>query len=131
MKSRKYLIVSVIIFIILSITFFVTKNNIYYYLTIPIFIYASFMRYNREKEKLAIKTTKILYLLKYEIITFTIAFLVMYLNTIFANTRIFSTELYLYITTITSITSVTFLLIYFIILLKRTLLIKKTLRNNK
>lgn len=131
MKSRKYLIasvISVIIFIILSITFFVTKNNIYYYLTIPIFIYASFMRYNREKEKLAIKTTKILYLLKYEIITFTIAFLAMYLNTIFANTRIFSTELYLYITTITS---VTFLLIYLIILFKRTLLIKKTLRNYK
>lgn len=128
MKSRKYLIVnvvSVIIFIVLSITFFVTKNNIYYYLTIPIIIYANFMRYNREKEKLAIKTTKILYLLKYEIITFTIAFLAMYLNTIFANTRIFSTGLYLYII------FVTFLLIYLIILFKRTLLIKKTLRNYK
>lgn len=131
MKSRKYLIasvISVIIFIMLSITFFVTKNNIYYYLTIPILIYASFMRYNREKEKLAIKTTKILYLLKYEIIALTIAFLAMYLNTFFANTRIFLTELYLYIPTITS---VTFLLIYLIILFKRTLLIKKTLRNYK
>ena len=131
MKNRKYLIaivISVIIFIMLSITFFVTKNNIYYYLTIPILIYASFMIYNREKEKLAIKTTKILYLLKYEIIAFTIAFLAMHLNTIFANTRIFSTELYLYIPTITS---VTFLLIYLIILFKRTLLIKKTLRNDK
>ena len=128
MKSRKYLIASVIIFIMLSITFFITKNNIYYYLTVPILIYASFMRYNKEKEKLAIKTTKILYLLKYEIITFTIAMLAIYLNTIFANTRIFSTELYLYIPTITS---VTFLLIYLIILFKRTLLIKKTLRNDK
>lgn len=131
MKSRKYLIasvISVIIFIMLSITFFVTKNNIYYYLTIPILIYASFMRYNREKEKLAIKTTKILYLLKYEIIALTIAFLAMYLNTFFANNRIFLTELYLYIPTITS---VTFLLIYLIILFKRTLLIKKTLRNYK
>jgi len=68
MKSRKYLIASVIIFIMLSITFFVTKNNIYYYLTVPILIYANFMRYNREKEKLVIKTTKILYLLKFEII---------------------------------------------------------------
>ena len=68
MKSRNYLIISLMLFIVLSIVFFVTKNNIYYYLTIPILIYASFMRYNREKEKLTIKTTKILIFLKYEII---------------------------------------------------------------
>ena len=127
MKSRKYLIASVIIFITLSITFFVTKNNIYYYLTIPILIYANFMRYNREKEKLAIKTTKILYLLKYEIITFTIAILAMYLNTFFTDTRMFSTELYHYIT---KITSVAFLLIYLILHIKRTLLIRQELRKN-
>lgn len=126
MKSRKYLIASLIIFIMLSITFFVTKNNIFYHLTIPILIYANFMRYNREKEKLAIKTTKILYLLKYEIITFTIAFLAMYLNIFFTDTRMFSTELYHYIT---KITSVAFLLIYLIILIKRTLLIEKTLKK--
>ena len=127
MKSRKYLIASVIIFIMLSITFFITKNNIYYYLTIPILIYASFMRYNREKEKLAIKTTKILYLLKYEIIAFTIAFLAMYLHSLFIDTRMFSSELYLFITTIIS---VIFLLIYLILHIKRTLLIRKELRNN-
>ena len=60
MKSRNYLIISLMLFVALSIVFIVTKNNIYYYLTIPILIYASFMRYNREKEKLTIKTTKIL-----------------------------------------------------------------------
>ena len=60
MKSRNYLIISLMLFVVLSIVFIVTKNNIYYYLTIPILIYASFMRYNREKEKLIIKTTKIL-----------------------------------------------------------------------
>ena len=85
------------------------------------------MRYNREKEKLAIKTTKILYLLKYEIITFTMAFLTMYLHSFFINTRMFSSELYLFITTIIS---VIFFLIYLILHIKRTLLIRKELRKN-
>ena len=127
MKSRNYLIISLMLFVTLSIVFFVTKNNIYYYLTIPILIYASFMRYNREKEKLIIKTTKILIFLKYEIITFTIAFLAMYLHSFFINTRIFSTVLYLFITTIIS---VIFLLIYLILHIKRTLLIRQELRKN-
>lgn len=128
MKSRNYLIISLMLFVALSIVFILTKNNIYYYLTIPILIYASFMRYNREKEKLTIKTTKILIFLKYEIITFTIAFLAMYLHSLFIDTRMFSSELYLFITTIIS---VIFFLIYLILLIKRKLLIEKTLRNSK
>ena len=128
MKSRNYLIISLMLFVALSIVFIFTKNNIYYYLTIPILIYASFMRYNREKEKLTIKTTKILIFLKYEIITFTIAFLAMYLHSLFIDTRMFSSELYLFITTIIS---VIFFLIYLILLIKRKLLIEKTLRNSK
>ena len=127
MKSGNYLIISLMLFIALSIVFFVTKNNFYYYLTIPILIYASFMRYNREKEKLTIKTTKILIFLKYEIITFTIAFLAMYLHSFFTNTRIFSTELYLFITTIIS---GILLLISAILHIKRTLLIRQELRKN-
>ena len=127
MKSRNYLIISLMLFVALSIVFIVTKNNIYYYLTIPILIYASFMRYNREKEKLIIKTTKILIFLKYEIITFTIAFLAMYLHSLFINTRMFSSELYLFITTIIS---VIFFLIYLILHIKRTLLIRQELRKN-
>ena len=128
MKSGNYLIISLMLFIALSIVFFVTKNNFYYYLTIPILIYASFMRYNREKEKLTIKTTKILIFLKYEIITFTIAFLAMYLHSLFIDTRMFSSELYLFITTIIS---VIFFLIYLILLIKRKLLIEKTLRDSE
>ena len=127
MKSGNYLIISLILFVALSIVFFVTKNNFYYYLTIPILIYANFMRYNREKEKLIIKTTKILIFLKYEIITFTIAFLAMYLHSFFTNTRIFSTELYLFITTIIS---GILLLISAILHIKRTLLIRQELRKN-
>ena len=127
MKSGNYLIISLMLFVVLSIVFFVTKNNFYYYLTIPILIYASFMRYNREKEKLTIKTTKILIFLKYEIITFTIAFLAMYLHSFFTNTRIFSTELYLFITTIIS---GILLLISAILHIKRTLLIRQELRKN-
>ena len=128
MKSRNYLIISLMLFVALSIVFIVTKNNIYYYLTIPILIYTSFMRYNREKEKLTIKTTKILIFLKYEIITFTIAFLAMYLHSLFIDTRMFSSELYLFITTIIS---VIFFLIYLILLIKRKLLIEKTLRDSE
>ena len=128
MKSRNYLIISLMLFVALSIVFIVTKNNIYCYLTIPILIYASFMRYNREKEKLTIKTTKILIFLKYEIITFTIAFLAMYLHSLFIDTRMFSSELYLFITTIIS---VIFFLIYLILLIKRKLLIEKTLRDSE
>ena len=128
MKSRNYLIISLILFVALSIVFIVTKNNIYYYLTIPILIYASFMRYNREKEKLTIKTTKILIFLKYEIITFTMAFLTMYLHSFFINTRMFSSELYLFITTIIS---VIFFLIYLILHIKRTLLIRQELRKKQ
>ena len=127
MKSRNYLIISLILFVALSIVFIVTQNNIYYYLTIPILIYASFMRYNREKEKLTIKTTKILIFLKYEIITFTMAFLTMYLHSFFINTRMFSSELYLFIITIIS---VIFFLIYLILHIKRTLLIRQELRKN-
>ena len=127
MKSRNYLIISLMLFVALSIVFIVTKNNIYYYLTIPILIYASFMRYNREKEKLTIKTTKILIFLKYEIITFTIAFLAMYLHSLFIDTRMFSSELYLFITTIIF---VIFFLIYLILHIKRTLLIRQELRKN-
>ena len=128
MKSRNYLIISLMLFVALSIVFIVTKNNIYYYLTIPILIYASFIRYNIEKEKLTIKTTKILIFLKYEIITFTIAFLAMYLHSLFIDTRMFSSELYLFITTIIS---VIFFLIYLILLIKRKLLIEKTLRDSE
>ena len=127
MKSRNYLIISLMLFVALSIVFIFTKNNIYYYLTIPILIYASFMRYNREKEKLTIKTTMILIFLKYEIITFTIAFLAMYLHSLFIDTRMFSSELYLFITTIIS---VIFFLIYLILHIKRTLLIRQELRKN-
>ena len=85
------------------------------------------MRYNREKEKLTIKTTKILIFLKYEIISFTIAFLAMYLHSFFTNTRMFSTELYLFIPTIISLI---FLLLTGIIYIKRTLLIRQELRKN-
>lgn len=127
MKSGNYLIISLILFVALSIVFFVTKNNFYYYLTIPILIYASFMRYNREKEKLTIKTAKILIFLKYEIISFTIAFLAMYLHSFFTNTRMFLTELYLFIPTIISLI---FLLLTAIIHIKRTLLIRQELRKN-
>ena len=127
MKSRIYLIISLMLFVVLSIVFFVTKNNIYYYLTIPILIYASFMRYNREKEKLIIKTNKVLSLLKYEFTIYTVAVLTMYSTAPFGFISKIKNVEYTYIA---CIISVVLLLISAILHIKLTLLIRKELRKN-
>ena len=80
MKYNKYLIISIPILIILITAFFYTKNIIYFYLTIPICIYMSFIKYYQEKSKLLVKTTKILNLLKFESIIYTTAILIIYLS---------------------------------------------------
>ena len=127
MKYIKYLIITFPIFIILLITFFYTKNIFYFYLTIPICIYVSFVRYFQDKSGLLIKTNKILNLLKYEKIIYTtsvlIAYLTIPLNFISKNKRVEYTY-------IACIISVILLLLYAIINIKRTLLIRKELRKN-
>ena len=127
MKYNKYLIITFLIFIILLTTFFYTKNIIYFYLTIPICIYVSFVRYFQDKSKLLIKTNKILNLLKYEKIIYTTAVLITYLtiplNFISKNKRVEYTY-------IACIISVILLLISTILYGKRTLLIRQELRKN-
>ena len=127
MKYIKYLIITFPIFIILLITFFYTKNIFYFYSTIPICIYVSFVRYFQEKNKLLIKTNKILNLLKYEKIIYTTAVLITYLtiplNFISKNKRVEYTY-------IACIISVILLLISTILYGKRTLLIRQELRKN-
>ena len=78
MKYNKYLIITFPILIILVSTFFYTKNIFYFYLTIPICVYVSFVRYSQEKNKLLIKTNKVLNLLKYEFTMYTVAVLTIY-----------------------------------------------------
>ena len=127
MKYNKYLIITFLIFIILLTTFFYTKNIFYFYSTIPICIYVSFVRYFQEKNKLLIKTNKILNLLKYENIFYATALIIAYL-TPFVNfiNKIKILEYY-YVAYI--ITVVLFLLTA-IIYIKRTLLIRRELRKN-
>lgn len=127
MKYSKYLIITFPLLIILVSAFFYTKNIIYFYLTIPICIYVSFVRYFQDKSKLLIKTNKILNLLKYEKIIYTTAVLITYLtiplNFISKNKRVEYTY-------IAYIISVILLLISTILYGKRTLLIRQELRKN-
>ena len=125
MKYNKYLIITLLIFIMLLSTFLYTKNIFYFYSTIPIIICASIIGYFQEKNKLSIKTNKILNLLKYERIFYTFAVIIPYIVSF--TYKIEKAENYF---TVAYITSVIFLLLYAIICFKRTLLIRKELRNN-
>ena len=127
MKYNKYLIITFPILIILVSTFFYTKNIIYFYLTIPICIYVSFVRYFQDKSRLLIKTNKILNLLKYEKFIYTTAVLIAYL-TILLNfiSKIRSIE---YTYAAYAIAAI-LLLISAILHIKRTLLIRQELRKN-
>ena len=127
MKYNKYLIITFPILIILVSTFFYTKNIIYFYLIIPICVYVSFVRYFKEKNKLLIKTNKILNLLKYEFTMYTVAVLTIYSTLSLGLISKIKRVEYTYIL---YAISAALLLLYTIIYIKRTLLIRKELRNN-
>ena len=127
MKYNKYLIITFPIFIILLTAFFYTKNIIYFYLTIPIFICASIFRYFQEKNKLLIKTNKVLNLLKYEFTMYTVAVLTIYSTSSFGFISKIKSVEYTYIG---CGIFAALLLLTGVIHIKRTLLIRKELRNN-
>ena len=127
MKYNKYLIITFPILIILVSAFFYTKNIIYFYLTIPICVYVSFVRYFKEKNKLLIKTNKVLNLLKYEFTMYTVAVLTIYSTLSLGLISKIKRVEYTYIL---YAISAALLLLYTIIYIKRTLLIRKELRNN-
>ena len=127
MKYNKYLIISIPILTILVTTLFYTKNISYLYLIIPVFIYVSFIKHYQEKSKLLIKTTKILNLLKLESIIYTTAMLILYLTLMFSYIQKIQKVEYLYIAY--SISAI-LLLLYAVINIKRTLLIRQELRKN-
>ena len=127
MKYNKYLIISIPILTILVTTLFYTKNISYLYLIIPVCIYVSFIKYYQEKSKLLIKTTKILNLLKLESIIYTTAMLILYLTLMFSYIQKIQKVEYLYIAC--SISAI-LLLLYAVIYIKRTLLIRQELRKN-
>ena len=127
MKYNKYLIISTLTLIILVTTLFYTKNIFYLYLTIPICIYVSFIKFYREQDKLLVKTNKILNLLKLESIIYTTAMQILYLTIMFSYIQKIQKVEYLYIAY--SISAI-LLLLYAVINIKRTLLIRKELRIN-
>ena len=127
MKYNKYLIISTLTLIILVTTLFYTKNIFYLYLTILICIYVSFIKFYQEKDKLLVKTNKILNLLKLESIIYTTAMLILYFTIIFSYIQKIQKVEYIYIAY--SISAI-LLLLYAVINIKRTLLIRKELRNN-
>ena len=127
MKYNKYLIISIPILTILVTTLFYTKNISYLCLIIPVCIYVSFIKYYQEKSKLLIKTTKILNLLKLESIIYTTAMLILYLTLMFSYIQKIQKVEYLYIAY--SISAI-LLLLYAVINIKRTLLIRQELRKN-
>ena len=127
MKYNKYLIITFPILIILVSAFFYTKNIIYFYLTIPICVYVSFVRYFQEKNKLLIKTNKVLNLLKYEFTMYTVAVLTIYSTSSFSFISKIKSVEYTYIG---CGIFAALLLLTGVIHIKRTLLIRKELRNN-
>lgn len=70
MKKSKYLFVFYIVFITMLGIYAYTSTPLFYYLSLPPYIGVGFWFYFREKEKLEIKTTSILTLLKFECTTY-------------------------------------------------------------
>ena len=127
MKYNKYLIITFPILIVLVSTFFYTKNIFYFYSIIPICVYVSFVRYYQEKNKLLIKTNKVLNLLKYEFTMYTVAVLTLYSTSSLGFVSKIKRVEYTYIA---CAISVALLLLTGVIHIKRTLLMRKELRKN-
>lgn len=70
MKKSKYLFGFYIVFITMLGIYAYTLIPLFYYLSLPAYIGVGFWFYFREKEKLEIKTTRILTLLKFECTTY-------------------------------------------------------------
>ena len=87
----------------------------------------SFVRYYQEKNKLLIKTNNVLNLLKYEFTMYTVAGLTIYTTSLFGFISKIKSVEYTYIA---CIISAVLLLLSAIIYIKRTLLIRRELRNN-
>lgn len=70
MKKSNYLFGFYIVFITMLGIYAYTSIPLFYYLSLPPYIGVGFWFYFREKEKLEIKTTRILTLLKFECTTY-------------------------------------------------------------
>ena len=126
MKKSKYLFGFYIVFITMLGVYAYTLIPLFYYLSLPAYIGVGFWFYFREKEKLEIKTTRILTLLKFECTThwlFVLVLLLFVYISQLSNGISYYPLLYLLIVAI-------LLILYLLARYKRSRLTRQLLRKN-
>lgn len=126
MKKSKYLFGFYIIFITMLGIYAYTSTPLFYYLSLPPYIGVGFWFYFREKEKLEIKTTRILTLLKFECTThwlFVLVLLLFVYISQLSNGISYYPLLYLIVAIL--------LILYIIIRYKRSSLIRQEIKTKK
>ena len=127
MKKSKYLFVFYIVFITMLGIYAYTLIPLFYYLSLPAYIGVGFWFYFREKEKLEIKTTRILTLLKFECTTHWLFILIFVLQLFVYNSQLsigisYYPLLYLIVAIL--------LILYLLARYKRSRLTRQLLRKN-
>ena len=126
MKKSKYLFGFYIVFITMLGIYAYTSTPLFYYLSLPPYIGVGFWFYFREKEKLEIKTTRILTLLKFECTTYWLSILTFF-SLLFYNSQLsigisYYPVLYLIVAIL--------LIVYLLARYKRWRLTRQLLRKN-
>ena len=127
MKKSKYLFVFYIVFITMLGIYTYTLIPLFYYLSLLPYIGVGFWFYFREKEKLEIKTTRILTLLKFECTTHWLFILIFVLQLFVYNSQLsigisYYPLLYLIVAIL--------LILYLLARYKRSRLTRQLLRKN-
>ena len=127
MKKSKYLFGFYIVFITMLGVYAYTLIPLFYYLSLPAYIGVGFWFYFREKEKLEIKTTRILTLLKFECTTYWLFILIFVLLLFVYNSQLsigisYYPLLYLIVAIL--------LILYLLARYKRSRLTRQLLRKN-
>ena len=128
MKKSKYLFGFYIVFITMLGIYAYTSTPLFYYLSLPPYIGGGFWFYFREKEKLEIKTTRILTLLKFECTTYWLFILIFVLLLFVYNSKLsigipYYPLLYLIVAIL--------LILYITIRYKRSSLVRQEIKTKK
>ena len=127
MKKSKYLFVFYIVFITMLGIYAYTLIPLFYYLSLLPYIGVGFWFYFREKEKLEIKTTRILTLLKFECTTHWLFILIFVLQLfVYYSQLSIGISYYLVLYLIVAI----LLILYLLARYKRSRLTRQLLRKN-
>ena len=126
MKKSKYLFVFYIVFITMLGIYAYTLIPLFYYLSLLPYIGVGFWFYFREKEKLEIKTTSILTLLKFECTTYWLSILTFFSLLFYYSQLSIGISYYLVLYLIVAI----LLILYLLARYKRSRLTRQLLRQN-